>query len=149
MKIQILVCFLFCLIASCTSQWSGSGGISHGNNGPKLNLGLHHTRGRWKFSGSGSTNFGGKWNVGLKATFKFKRSAPLPMFNLSIRANPCRFDLYDQNTDGFITEEEIHAIFENETLTRTLFQALSSGKVNRGITKEVFDIMAPAVITGC
>lgn len=51
-----------------------------------------------------------------------------PMFNLSIRANPCRFDLYDQNSDGFITTEEIHAIFENETLTRTLFLALSGGK---------------------
>lgn len=45
-------------------------------------------------------------------------------FNVTLRADPCKFSAYDLNRDGVITKFEFQTIFGSDENTRNLFNAL-------------------------
>ena len=84
-KLQVVLLFIVsCLFASLEAQWTANGNLSTGSSGPKINLGLSHTRGKWTFSGSGWSDFKGGWGAGVGVKLKFRKRAAemVNVFNL-------------------------------------------------------------------
>ena len=46
-------------------------------------------------------------------------------FHLTIKVDPCTFDVYDGDDDGVITREEINLLFRDNKLADTLFDGLN------------------------
>ena len=45
-------------------------------------------------------------------------------YYLRVEADPCQFILYDRNSDGVITDEELREVFPDRNLADGLFQRL-------------------------
>ncbi|XP_045186872.1 uncharacterized protein LOC123544858 [Mercenaria mercenaria] len=123
------------------------------NNGqPTLEGSWTHQGDNWESSVTGSVDPSGNWNVGVGATWHFKkRSVELHgnRYNVTLQVDPCNFKSYDDDRDGIISKEEFYAVFGENEKTDALFDDLDYPTADGVIEIEEFYELAPVTITEC
>ncbi|XP_052765478.1 uncharacterized protein LOC128206834 isoform X2 [Mya arenaria] len=101
----------------------------------------------------GSVDSRGNWGARAGISLRWRRSLKVhkdfQRFNVTLMADPCEFDFYDQDKDSRISKKEMMSIFGNNTAAAMLFHALDRETVDGTITKKEFDNLSAVVINDC
>ncbi|XP_045187395.2 uncharacterized protein LOC123545149 [Mercenaria mercenaria] len=157
--IMKITCMIMILLSYC--YWSvdscgrGRGRTSVGVTGQaRRNYGrIHGTvthewdRGSAHVGGGVDTN--GNWGVEAGVEFRFRKRSVQSHYNITLKVDPCNFYTYDDDRDGTIVKEELHAIFGNNEKTNALFKDLDITPGDGYIAEEEFYAMAPVIIAEC
>ncbi|XP_052761888.1 uncharacterized protein LOC128204513 [Mya arenaria] len=98
----------------------------------------------------GSVDSSGNWGARAELKLRLERSLKyFQRFNVTLIADPCEFDFYDQDKDGRISRKEMFSIFGNNIAAAMLFDALDKEIIDGTITKAEFDNLAAEIINDC
>ncbi|XP_053394194.1 uncharacterized protein LOC128555561 [Mercenaria mercenaria] len=97
----------------------------------------------------GSIDTNADWRLEFGFEFEIRKKSVQWHYNITLRVDPCNFHTYDDNRDGAIVKEELHAIFGNHEKTDDLFKDLDITTGDGYIAKEEFYAMAPVIIAEC
>ncbi|XP_052812488.1 uncharacterized protein LOC128240043 [Mya arenaria] len=98
----------------------------------------------------GSLDSNGNWGIRAGFSWRFRRALEdFERFNVTLIADPCEFDFYDQDKDGSISNVEMWSVFGNTTEANMLFYAFDKETVDDTISKDEFVTLAPVLIDDC
>ncbi|XP_053389675.1 uncharacterized protein LOC128552657 [Mercenaria mercenaria] len=162
MRVAIFVSVMLLVCCLSTDAWWGrrrrhsrrtvSANVSVKNGQPTLEGSWTHKGDKWESSVTGSIDPSGNWNIGIGATWHFKKRSVESQehhYNVTLQTDPCNFKTYDDDRNEEITKEEFYDVFGQNEMTDALFDDLDYPTADGVIEIEEFYERAPVTITAC